>query len=161
MKYVIYTDGGCDKNPGGKGGIGVYVVDEDRNETEISKSWSPTTNNRMEMRAILYGINCMKEGDEAVIFSDSQYVIKCITGEFKKKKNLDLWAEIDKAMEGKILHFEWVKGHDGNPLNEKVDQMATNAIKNLPADADEGYANGGTPKDKDSILDAAFEKMGK
>lgn len=121
----IYTDGSCLKNPNGPGGWAFYSTLKQGCGGERS-----TTNNRMEIIAV---IEALKEHTKEVeenkevkftIYSDSQYVINCATGKFKRHKNLDLWKEYEDALKGKNVSFVWVRGHDGNEFNEKVDFLA-------------------------------------
>ena len=139
MRYVIYTDGGCDKNPGGKGGLGVVIINESMEQEEFNEAYEPTTNNRMEILAIVKALEKIEAGEEAIIFSDSQYAIKCAMGEWKRNKNLDLWSEYDKVSKDKYIQFRWVKGHKGDPYNERADELASLAIKKLQPMDDIGY----------------------
>ena len=154
MNYTIYTDGGCAQNPGGPGGIGVVIVDEkDGSIRELSQGFESTTNNRMEIRAVLAALAEIPAGCSVQLFSDPQYVVNCMKGIWKKKKNQDLWALMQRA--GKDIHPEWVKGHDGNHFNERCDKLASHAIKDTAGHIpDEGYL-------EEALLpspEAAYEK---
>nr|WP_228035451.1 ribonuclease H [Oculatella sp. LEGE 06141] len=126
---TIATDGACSGNPG-PGGWGA-ILSQGEIYQEIGGHVPDTTNNRMEMMA---GIEALKYArangllDRATavkILSDSQIFIKGATGEWKRKANKDLWAEYDQAATGANIQFEWVRGHNGHPLNERVDAIAT------------------------------------
>ena len=139
--YIVYTDGGCAVNPAGPGGIGVVIIDTDTGEiTEISKGYNCTTNNRMEILAVITALEFIKKGTVS-LYSDSEYVLNTLSGKFRKKKNHDLWERLDEA--SKEIHFDlhWVKGHSGNHYNECCDQMCTNAMYNIEnMEDDTGYA---------------------
>ena len=131
----IYTDGSCISNPNGPGGWAIAIIEEDGREYYFSDKNSCTTNNRMELTAVLEAISSVKENQECIIFSDSQLTINCATGKWKRKANLDLWKEYDKVSKNKIINFEWVKAHNGNKYNEIVDELAYNEAKNANANA--------------------------
>ncbi len=138
--YVIYTDGGCAVNPGGRGGYGVVVVNKHTGEvTTSSAGFKSTTNNRMEITAAIVGMQQVKEGESALLISDSQYFIKCFSGEWERKKNKDLFAKADAAARGKTIVLDWVKGHAGNEYNELCDSMATEAMSGADLQDDVGY----------------------
>ena len=126
----IYTDGSCISNPNGAGGWAIAIIEEDGCEYYFSDKNSCTTNNRMELNAVVEAISSVKENQECIIFSDSQLTINCATGKWKRKANLDLWKEYDKVSKNKIINFEWVKAHNGNKYNEIVDELAYNEAKN-------------------------------
>ena len=133
---TIYTDGGCNHNPGGKGGIGIVIIDNDK-VSEICEAYEPTTNNRMEILAICKALEMVS--CKATIYTDSEYALKCATNEYKRKKNLDLWDYFDKVAKGKKIDYIWVKGHAGNELNERADYLATKAIEELDPLYDKNY----------------------
>jgi ribonuclease HI len=147
-KISIYTDGSCLNNPG-RGGYGAIIqrlgvegtyVDEVLEEVVLSGGEPNTTNNRMEMMAILEAVKwCNKNvGSEPVsLYSDSSYVLNSITKGWKRKANIDIWAEMDKALaeiaKREIqIKWNWVKGHAGNELNERVDEIAVKESRNQP-----------------------------
>ena len=130
MMIEIYTDGSCLKNPNGPGGWAVCIL-EDNLEYYLSGNNSSTTNNRMELTAIIEGISCVKEKIECKIYTDSQLCINCATGKWKRKANLDLWNEYDKVSKNKNIKYEWVKGHAGNKYNEIVDKIALEEAKKI------------------------------
>ena len=142
MTVEIYTDGSCLKNPGGPGGWAALII-ADGIEKELVGSESATTNNRMELRAALEAMRTLVDGTEAKVFTDSQYLQNGITTwmpAWKRKgwkrakgnvKNVDLWQEIDRHNKRLNLSWSWVKGHAGQPQNEKVDQLAREAALTL------------------------------
>ena len=143
MKQVIlFTDGACSGNPG-LGGWGAILRYKDV-EKEISGSQEATTNNRMELTAVLQALQLLKEPCEVQIYTDSQYVMKGAeewlfgwakngwrTADKKPVKNSDLWQELYCLQKKHVLHWHWVKGHAGHSENERCDLMARNAIENL------------------------------
>lgn len=129
-KYIVYTDGGCQHNPGGIGAYAVILIDEDTGETqEYIGGYRSTTNNRMEMMAVITALEHLSKQSVVKIYSDSQYVIKTMQGLYRKKKNVDLWKRMEKAIKGKKVTFVWVKGHNNNFYNEKCDQMCTKTME--------------------------------
>jgi len=125
---ILFTDGSCLKNPGGPGGWAFIFIDKDR-EIHMSDGEKSTTNNKMELQAVIEGLRFIKLKEKCKIYSDSLYVINCATGKWKRKANLDLWNEYEKVSFDKNIEFEWVKGHSGNEYNEKVDKMALNEAR--------------------------------
>ena len=136
--YIVYTDGGCAINPGGPGGIGVIIIAPDGSKTEISQGYISTTNNRMEMRAVITALMQIPAGSRVQLHSDSQYVINTITGGWRKKKNHDLWEMIDLFARDKDICWIWVRGHNENQYNELCDLLASAAISANEKIADEG-----------------------
>ena len=135
-KINIYTDGAARGNPG-PGGYGVVLI-YNNHRKEFSKGYRLTTNNRMELMAVIEGLKALKKKDLPVhIYSDSQYVVKAINEgwlnnwirtNFKGgKKNSDLWQEYYKISRPFKISFHWVKGHADNPLNNRCDELATSA----------------------------------
>jgi len=139
FSYTVYTDGGCDINPGGNGGYGVVIIDPMGEITELNGGFKCTTNNRMEMMAVLVACRNLPESAKAALYSDSQYVIKTLNGEWQKKTNVDLWHEIDKACRGKDIAFQWIRGHSNNPFNERCDELARDGYMNKAEESDTGY----------------------
>lgn len=138
--YYIYTDGGCAFNPGGPGSIGVLIIDRENKETqEICKGYTSTTNNRMEILAVIESLLAVPEGSSAQIYSDSKYVINCMSGAWQKKKNEDLWERLKDVRRGKRIGLTWVRGHNGNSYNERCDALATRGMGLGNKDVDEGY----------------------
>lgn len=120
MACDIYTDGSCNPNPG-QGGW-AYVIPS--KGIEKSGSEPNTTNNRMEMKAIVEAIRASEGEPKVRILSDSQLCIKTLTGEWRGKKNLDLLAEAKALIGTRRVVFQWVRGHNGNPHNERCDFLA-------------------------------------
>ena len=129
----IYTDGSSRGNPG-PGGLGV-ILEYKKNCKEISKGFKMTTNNRMELLAVILGLEEIKKKElEVCVFSDSRYVVDAINKgwlsnwqkkNFKKKKNPDLWKRFLKIYkEFPKVKFVWIKGHAGHPKNERCDKLA-------------------------------------
>lgn len=135
----IYTDGACSGNPG-PGGWGVYI-DNDGEIKEISGSEDSTTNNRMELKAVIEALKHFTSKTNLKLHTDSKYVMdgssKWIenwkkngwkTAQKKAVKNQDLWIELDNLINFHKISWIWVKGHDGNYGNERADYLATSAI---------------------------------
>jgi ribonuclease HI len=133
---LIYTDGSSRGNPG-PGGFGV-ILKFGGHERELSRGFRHTTNNRMELLAVIEGLKALrKKGLSVVVYSDSQYVVKAIKeGWLKKwivtnfkggKKNPDLWRELYTLLQENVVSFCWIKGHADNPYNNRCDQLATQA----------------------------------
>ena len=145
MFVKIYTDGAARGNPDGPGGYGTvleYVDTKGQLHTkEISQGYKKTTNNRMELMAVIAGLEALNRPCEVEVYSDSQYVVNAfnqhwIEGWIKKGwkrgknepvKNVDLWKRLLAAKEKHQVKFIWVKGHDGHPQNERCDALATGA----------------------------------
>ena len=134
----LYTDGASSGNPG-PGGYGV-VLECGGSSKELSGGFALTTNNRMELLAVIAGLEAIRwEGATVEVFSDSTYVVNTITKNWKRKKNQDLWARYDRASEGFNLNFHWIKGHAGHPQNERCDRLAVQAYASSVLETDEGY----------------------
>lgn len=121
-RLTIYTDGSCSPNPG-KGGWGFIALLTDC-ELHINGGDRHTTNNIMEMTAVIEALRYFDRMKKFHIYSDSLYVINCAQGKWQRKKNTDLWKKYDTYSKGKDIIFEWVKGHNGNHYNELVDKLA-------------------------------------
>ncbi len=151
---TIYTDGSSRGNPG-PGGYGTILMSGNHRK-ELSQGYKLTTNNRMELMAVIAGLKVLKkEGLDITIYSDSQYVVKAweegwlknwIKTNFKgNKKNPDLWREFYELAQKHTIRFKWVKGHANNPFNNRCDELATEAADGykhqlLPDDGYEGIA---------------------
>lgn len=135
----IYTDGACKNNPG-KGGWAAVVCDDDGNNTEFYGSEANTTNNRMEMLAVIRAVEFAPPHRQLTIYTDSQYVAKgiCewlpnwrrrnfIKSDGKPVKNADLWHQLDALCQNRQINWQWVRGHDGNSGNERADFLASTA----------------------------------
>ena len=142
MKYIIYTDGACSGNPG-PGGWGAIIIDEKKNQINLSGREKLTTNNRMELLAPIMALKKIKKGSEIIIYTDSTYLKNGITiwienwkknnwKNAKKKpvKNKDLWIKLNNLNEKNTIVWRWVKAHAGNKLNELADKLASEAIIN-------------------------------
>ncbi|MFZ1527118.1 MAG: ribonuclease HI [Ferruginibacter sp.] len=150
-KIIIYTDGSSRGNPG-PGGYGVLLM-FGQHRKELSAGYRLTTNNRMELLAVIKGLESLKKNDlPVVVYSDSQYVVKAvkegwlnnwIRTDFKGgKKNKDLWKHYFTLSKQFTIDFVWVKGHAENPHNNRCDQLATEAADGKDLKVDEGYENG-------------------
>ena len=139
---IIYTDGACRGNPG-IGGWGALMSYKEEVK-ELYGGEVDTTNNKMELRAVIEGLNTLKEPCSVKVFTDSKYVMEGInswihnwkknnwkTANKKDVKNKDLWIQLDKLVSKHNISWEWVKGHSGNPGNEKADELANKGIENL------------------------------
>lgn len=155
--FIIYTDGGCAINPGGAGGAGIIIINTSTEEIqEISRGFRSTTNNRMEMMAVLTALQAVPRSCSIRLYSDSQYVINCMSNMWQKKKNMDLWKLIDQESKEKEIEPVWVRGHSGDRYNERCDVLASMAIQNKPAwEVDEGYEG------KQKSWEGFFEKAEK
>lgn len=138
----LYADGACSGNPG-PGGWGALLRFKAQ-EKELSGAEPETTNNRMEMTAVLMGLKSLKRGCRVLVVSDSQYVVRGIqewlpnwrrngfrTAAKKPVANEDLWRALDAEVGRHQVEWQWVRGHDGHPENERVDQLARSAIDTL------------------------------
>ena len=135
----IYTDGACRGNPGPGGWGALLLLGE--HERELSGAEANTTNNRMELTAVIRALEALKRPVKARIYTDSQYVRQGVlewmpqwkkrgwkTADRKPVKNQDLWQALDALCPTHELEWHWVKGHSGNPGNERVDALANRAI---------------------------------
>ncbi len=144
MKEInIYTDGACSGNPG-KGGWGAVLVYKG-NEKEISGGSADTTNNRMELTAVIEALKQLKEVCNVTLTTDSKYVCDAVTkgwvygwkkkGWIKSDKkpalNVDLWEQLLPLLENHEVTFNWVKGHNGHPYNERCDRLAVSFYQNM------------------------------
>lgn len=145
--YIVYTDGGCAVNPGGPGGTGVVIINCLTGDMEeYSRGYLATTNNRMEIRAIIEALSRIPAGSSVKLYSDSQYALNCLAGTWARKKNTDLWQILMPLAAGLELELIWVKGHDDDPYNERCDELATEGINSADKSIDEGYAAAPSPK---------------
>lgn len=139
QRVEVYTDGACKGNPG-PGGWGAYLVMGDA-EKELHGGERETTNNRMELMAAIKGLQALTRPCDVVLTTDSQYVMKGINewmANWKKRgwktaskapvKNVDLWQELDKAIQGHKIEWVWVRGHTGHPGNERADKLANRGV---------------------------------
>ena len=126
---IVYTDGSCIPNPG-PGGWAFVVLDYQGYEWHVSGGEDYSTNNQMELQAVIEALEFTPDMKYYKIYSDSMYVIKCAKGTWARKKNIDRWLEYDRVSKGKIIEWKWVKGHSGNEYNEIVDYSAKMEAKN-------------------------------
>lgn len=135
----LYTDGACSGNPG-PGGWGV-IMRYGEHEKELNGGEIQTTNNRMEMMAVIEGLSALKKKSHVKIYTDSKYVMDGVTqwlegwkargwktADKKPVKNQDLWEKLDTALAAHKVEFFWVKGHAGHPENERADELARAGI---------------------------------
>lgn len=122
MSLTIYTDGSCSPNPG-KGGWAFVFIKNNR-EWCVSGGEKKTTNNKMELTAVIRALEFNSEEINFKIYSDSRYVINCAKGEWRKLKNVKLWEEYGVVSKNKNIEWVWVKGHSGDRYNDLVDELA-------------------------------------
>lgn len=149
MKVSIYTDGSSKGNPG-RGGYGVVLLYEGHRK-EVSEGFRLTTNNRMELLAVIVGLEALKSFNKnIVIYSDSKYVVNAVEkkwlfnwekNSFKKKKNKDLWLRFLKIYRKHSVKFVWIKGHSEIVENERCDFLAVQAAEKKDLKIDEYYEN--------------------
>ncbi len=121
--YLVYGDGSCIGNPG-PGGWGVVLHDPDGNVREFNVNEPATTNNRMELTAAIEGLRATPPESHVLFRSDSQYVVKTVTDGWKRNANKDLWPLLDAELDARAVRFEWVRGHDTDPINNRADELA-------------------------------------
>ena len=139
---VIYTDGACKGNPG-PGGWGAVLRSGDH-EKQIHGGEKLTTNNRMEISAVIFALRSLKQRSTVELWTDSQYVQKGVTEwleGWKKRgwktaskdpvKNADLWQELDALLPDHAISWHWVRGHNGHPGNELADQLANKGVEDF------------------------------
>ena len=146
-EIVIYTDGAARGNPG-PGGLGVVMM-YGKHRKEISEGYILTTNNRMELLAVIRGLEAMKRNDlKVTIYTDSRYVSDAVNKGwlfgwekkgFKNKKNIDLWQQFLVLYRRLSVSFIWVKGHSSVPENERCDRLAVEASRSRSLKEDSGY----------------------
>lgn len=145
---LLYTDGASRGNPG-PGGYGVVLL-WGQHRKELSQGYKRTTNNRMELLAVIEGLKAIKKNEIPVtVYSDSQYLVNAVEKGWLKnwiqtnfkggKKNADLWREYYELSKSYTIRFVWVKGHADNPYNNRCDQLATAAADGGNLLDDEGY----------------------
>jgi ribonuclease HI len=151
MKVHIYTDGACSGNPG-NGGYGIVMEWVGKPyKKEFSEGYRKTTNNRMELLAVIVAIEKLKSDKvDVTVFSDSKYVVDSVEKKwlfnwekkgFKDKKNIDLWKRFLKIYRKHTISFEWIKGHNDHPQNERCDALAVKASQKKKLLIDEGFEN--------------------
>ena len=147
MKVEIYTDGSSRGNPG-LGGYGT-ILKYGHHERELSQGYRLTTNNRMELLAVIVGLETLtRDGIDVTIYSDSKYVVESVEKKwvfgwekknFKDKKNVDLWIRFLNIFRKHKVKFIWIKGHNDHPFNERCDVLATQAADYGPWHEDMGF----------------------
>lgn len=157
---IIYTDGGCQPNPGA-GGYGVVLI-HGAHRKEASAGYQRTTNNRMEIMAAVRGLELLKQPCRVTLFSDSQYLVRAMMEGWargwqkrswtrsnkEKAANPDLWIKLIDLCAIHEVEFRWLKGHDGHAENERCDQLSMLALQQGDLLVDEGYA----PSTAESVL---------
>jgi len=137
----LYSDGGAEPNPG-PGGFGV-ILEYKGHKKELSKGYQLTTNNRMELLGVIFGLENLKKPSNVEVYSDSKYLVNAVNegwvvkwqenNWFRNKKeravNIDLWKRLLVLMETHTVNFNWVKGHNGHLQNERCDELAGIALK--------------------------------
>ena len=150
-KITIYTDGACSGNPG-PGGYGA-VMQYGKHRNELSGGFRKTTNNRMELLAVIEGLQTLNRPCQVTVFSDSKYIVDAVNkgwarrwqaSGWKRNKreralNPDLWAKLLKLLDTHEVTMQWVKGHAGNPGNERADALAVAASQSDNLSIDKGY----------------------
>jgi ribonuclease HI len=150
-KIEIFTDGACSGNPG-PGGYGV-ILKYGGNIKELSRGFKLTTNNRMEMRALIAALQSLKEKCQLEIYSDSKYIVDAVnngwakrwraSGWMRNKKekalNPDLWGALLDLLDKHVYKISWVKGHAGHYENERCDELAVQAISSADLINDDGF----------------------
>lgn len=147
MHIFLYTDGAAKGNPG-PGGYGI-VLEAGPYRKELSEGFRLTTNNRMELLAVVVGLKALKNpGSQVTVVSDSKYVVDAINKGwlrnwvkkgFKDKKNVDLWQQMLPLLQKHKVEFQWVKGHNSHPQNERCDRLAVAASEGPNLRIDQGY----------------------
>ena len=140
---TIYTDGACSGNPG-VGGWGVVIIEDNKNETFLNGGDNDTTNNKMELTAVIQALKAIEKKSAITLITDSKYVKDGIqswiqnwkkngwkTAAKKPVKNKELWIELDELIARHNITWEWVKGHAGNIHNEKADYLARRYIEEI------------------------------
>lgn len=146
----MFTDGSCLNNPG-PGGLAA-ILKYQGGEKELSCGYKLTTNNRMELLAVIKGLAVLKEPCAVTVVCDSQYVKNGMTFWLKKwknrswitssgspVKNKDLWMQLEAACQKHQIRWQWIKGHSGHPENERCDELARAAALKKPRETDEGF----------------------
>ena len=126
---ILYTDGSCIGNPGPGGWASIIIINDVK--TTLSGSDEETTNNKMEITAIIKGLEQFPENSSVKIFTDSEYVINTMTKNWKRNTNLDLWNRLDSLVINRTIEWNWVKGHSGNKLNDEADLIANGEAKKI------------------------------
>ena len=154
QKVTVYADGACFGNPG-RGGYGVVLIYGEKRK-ELSGGYRLTTNNRMELMAAIVGLAALKKRCVVTLYTDSQYVVNGVQkgwarrwkaqgwmrSRTEKARNADLWARLLLLCDDHAVTFVWIRGHAGNPENERCDQLSKAAAEGERLQEDEGYEGG-------------------
>jgi ribonuclease HI len=154
-EVAIYTDGGCEPNPGPGGYGAVLLHPKTGSRKETSGGFRKTTNNRMEIFAANAGLEMLKQPCKVTVYSDSQYLVKAMSEGWvagwkrqswwrtktERPENVDLWQRLDALCQTHQVEFRWVRGHAGNLENERCDQLSMLALRQPNLPVDEGYEN--------------------
>lgn len=169
----IYSDGGADPNPG-KGGFGVVLLYQGHRK-EFSQGYLLTSNNRMELMGVIFGLRQLKKPCIVDVYTDSQYVVQAIEkgwaakwranhwyqAKYKKTVNSDLWERLLDLIEEHVsVKFHWIKGHAGNIENERCDELATLALNGENLIEDEGYLSNKLLEEDESYSNQKITKVG-
>ncbi len=156
-RVTIYTDGACSGNPGPGGYAAILLVKDPKTgklrKKRIAQGFRCTTNNRMELMAIIRALEALKYSVEVDLYTDSQYVANAFQKgwlqQWKRRnwrrrdgkpvKNRDLWERLDHLLQRHIVHFHWIRGHSGIAENEEVDRLAVQAAQGSELAEDTGY----------------------
>ncbi|MEN8138298.1 MAG: ribonuclease HI [Bacteroidota bacterium] len=148
MKIIIYTDGSAKGNPG-PGGYGAILETSDRKfKKELYQGYRKTTNNRMELLAVIVALEALKRPSDVLVWSDSKYVVDSVLKgwvfgwekkNFAKRINSDLWRRFLVIYRKHKVDFKWIKGHAGHPGNERADQLAVKGAESKDLLVDKGY----------------------
>lgn len=155
-KVILYTDGACSGNPG-RGGYGTLLV-HGPHRKELSGGFRKTTNNRMELMAVITGLEVLKRPCSVVVYTDSNYIVQAVTqgwarrwranGWKRNKKdraeNPDLWERLLALLDKHEVKFQWIRGHAGHTENEYVDRLAVAASQGADLAVDEQYEKSAT-----------------
>jgi len=138
--WRAWADGSCLGNPG-PGGWGIVMIDPDGVQSELSGSNPSTTNNRMEITAAIEALRRSPLGAAVTIRTDSKYLVNTMTLGWKRRENLDLWKILDAEVTQRNVRWEWVRGHAGDPCNERADELARSAALGRTQDAPPNYSS--------------------
>ena len=141
-KYILYTDGSCIQNPGGNGGWACVIITPQQYPIKISGFSPSTTNQRMELTAVIQGLGAIPDGSIVDVYSDSAYVCNAVNQKWLSKwkrigwvnskkepvANIDLWKQFDMLLLNREVALHWVKGHADNPINNECDKLAKEII---------------------------------
>jgi ribonuclease HI len=160
LQVTIFTDGACLGNPG-RGGYGVVLLQPPYRK-ELSGGYRLTTNNRMELMAVIAGLRILKKPCDVTLYSDSRYLVDALEKGWAERwrkndwmrntqaqaENADLWAQLLDLCARHVVKFVWVRGHTGNRENERCDQLSVQAAQGKNLRVDEGYERAGAAHGK-------------